>query len=186
MEKTTENPTIQIEHLIETERLLVFPLTYDQLLKYVKNDFSLEKALDLNKTFRTISADLLEALKLGILPNVADKRKNYLYHTLWTMVLKTENRMVGDLCFKGKPNTAGEIEIGYGTYDEDQGKGYMTEAVGAMIQWATTQPKVKFITAETEKVNAASFKVLQKNGFKKEGEVNNLYVWRREIEKLGN
>ena len=89
--------------------------------------------------------------------------------------------MVGDLCFKGKPNAAGEIEIGYGTYDEDQGKGYMTEAVGAMIQWATTQPKVKFITAETEKVNVASFKVLQKNGFKKEGEMNNLYAWRREV-----
>jgi len=177
----TENQLIQTDYLLETQRLLLFPLTYTQLLKYIRNDYTLEKELHLNKTLRTISPDLQEALKLGILPNVMDKRKNYLYHTLWTMILRAENRMVGDLCFKGKPNAAGEIEIGYGTYEADWSKGYMTEAVGAMIQWAATQPKVKFITAETEKTNLASFKVLEKNGFEKESEINNLFVWRREI-----
>lgn len=173
--------TFKLETIIETERLLLFPLAYEQLLKYVKNDYSLEAELQLNKTFRTISPDLLEALKLGILPNVMDKRKNPLYHTLWTMILKAENRMVGDLCFKGKPNNNGEIEIGYGTYEEDQGKGYMTEAVGAMIKWAATQPKVKYITAETETFNIASFKVLERNNFEKEKELNNLFFWRREV-----
>jgi len=181
MDKTKEHSMVLTEHLIETERLVLLPLTYTQLIKYVKNDYTLDTELQLNKTLRTISPDLLEALKLGILPSVADKRKNYLYHTLWTLILKEENRMVGDLCFKGKPNNFGEIEIGYGTYEEDQGKGYMTEAVGAMIQWAATQPKVKFITAETEKSNIASFKVLEKNNFKKESEINNLFCWRREV-----
>jgi hypothetical protein len=25
--------------------------------------------------------------------------------------------MVGDICFVGEPNTEGEVEIGYGTYE---------------------------------------------------------------------
>ncbi|MFN7116968.1 MAG: GNAT family N-acetyltransferase [Saprospiraceae bacterium] len=167
--------------MLETERLILLPLTYKQLLKYIKNDFSLDKELQLTPTPRTISADLLEALQLGILPNVADKRRNPLFYTLWTMILKSENCMVGDLCFKGKPNERGEIEIGYGTYDAFQGKGYMTEAVGAMIKWAATQPSVKYITAETEQENIASFKVLEKNKFSKHLEVNNIFVWKRAV-----
>lgn len=172
---------IQTTPILETKRLLLLPLTYEQLLKYVKNDDSLEVDLCLNTTKRIIAPDLLEALELSILPNVADGRKNYLYHTLWTLIVKSENRMVGDLCFKGKPNHAGEIEIGYGTYDDFQRKGYMTEAVGAMIDWAAAQPKVKWITAETEKPNVASSKVLINNGFKRVGEVGNLLLWRRKL-----
>jgi ribosomal-protein-alanine N-acetyltransferase len=29
-----------------------------------------------------------------------------------------DNKMVGDLVIVGEPNADGEIEIGYGTYDE--------------------------------------------------------------------
>lgn len=172
---------IQTTPILETKRLLLLPLTYEQLIKYIKNDDSLEADIQLNTTKRTIAPDLLEALEISILPNVSDKRKNYLYHTLWTLILKSENRMVGDLCFKGKPNYDGEIEIGYGTYDDFQRKGYMTEAVGAMINWAAMQPKVKCITAETEKPNVASSKVLINNGFKRVGEVGNLLLWRRKL-----
>lgn len=167
--------------MIETERLLLLPLSYEQLVKYVKNDHSLEADLQLNETTRTISADLLEALEIGILPSVAKKHKNHLYFTLWTLILKSENRMVGDLCFKGEPNTKGEIEIGYGTYDDFQGKGYMTEAVGGMIKWAATQPGVKYMLAETEKTNFASFRVLERNEFKMVQEFPSLLLWRRSV-----
>lgn len=167
--------------MIETERLLLLPLNYEQLVKYVKSDYSLEADLQLNNTNRTISADLLEALEIGILPNVAKKRNNYLYFTLWTLILKSENRMVGDLCFKGEPNAKGEIEIGYGTYDDFQGKGYMTEAVGGMIKWAADQPQVKYMLAETEKTNFASFRVLERNEFKMVQEFPNLFLWRRAV-----
>ena len=103
--------------MIETPRLILIPLTYDQLLKYIRCDHSLEAELNLQPSSRKISTELKEALEQTILPNVADPNKNYLYSTLWTAVLKEENSMVGDLCIIGEPNAAGEIEIGYGVYD---------------------------------------------------------------------
>ena len=65
--------------MVETKRLILKPLTYKQLVKYSKNDNSLEEELNLNKTSRTISSELKEALEKTILPNVADETKNYLY-----------------------------------------------------------------------------------------------------------
>src|SRR6188768_3668464 len=155
--------------MVETERLLLKPLTYDQLVKYIKVDHSLETELHLNESTRSISAELKEAFEETILPNVADPAKNYLFSTLWTAIYKAENKMVGDLCFIGEPNEAGEVEIGYGTYEAHRKKGFMTEAVGGMIEWAKKQPNVKSIVASTEKINSASFSVLEKNNFLKIG-----------------
>ncbi len=166
--------------MIETERLLLKPLNYEQLVKYTKCDNSLEAELNLSETSRTISPELKEAFEQTILPNVADKTKNYLYSTLWTAISKTENKMIGDLCIVGEPNAAGEIEIGYGTYDEFQNKGYMTEIVSGIIKWTKTQPIVKSIIASTDKSNTASFRVLEKNNFIKIGETETLFMWKLE------
>lgn len=54
----------------------------------------------------------------------------------------------------------------------------MTEAVGGMINWAKQQPKVKAITASTEKTNAASYTVLEKNNFEKTGKSDELFHWK--------
>lgn len=167
--------------MIETERLIIQPLTYEQLLKYTKCDNSLEKEMNLNQTSRIISPELKEAFEQTILPNVADKSKNYLYSTLWTAISKTEHKMVGDLCIIGEPNSAGEIEIGYGTYEEFRNKGFMTEIVKGIIDWAKSQPKVKSIIASTDKTNIASFKVLEKNRFVKNGETEMLINWKLQI-----
>jgi len=168
--------------MIETERLILKPLKYEQLIKYIKCDNSLETELKLNKSSRTISDELKEAFEQTILPNVADKNKNYLYSTLWTAISKTENKMVGDLCIVGEPNEDGEIEIGYGTYDEFRNKGFMTEIVQGIIKWAKSQPKVKSVIASTDKTNTASFKVLEKNRFVKTGETDLLFNWKRQLD----
>ena len=167
--------------MIETERLILKPLTSDQLVKYIKADNSLETELNLNQTSRTISPELKEAFEQTILPNVADTTKDYLYSTLWTAISKDANKMVGDICIVGEPNSDGEIEIGYGTYEEFRKKGFMTEAVGGMINWAKSQPKIFSIIASTEKENIASFTILLKNNFIKIGETETLFNWKLEI-----
>lgn len=172
--------------MIETERLIIKPLTYNQLEKYILNDNSLEQELSLNETSRSISPELKEALEQTILPNVADTSKNYLYSTLWTLISKKDNKMVGDLCFVGAPNADGEIEIGYGTYDIFASLGFMTEAVGGMISWAKKQPEIHAIIADTEKQNTASFRVLEKNGFVKTGENETLLKWRLSVKPIEN
>jgi ribosomal-protein-alanine N-acetyltransferase len=168
--------------MLQTARLIIQPLTYDQLVKYIRADHSLEAELQLEPASIVISPDLKEALEQAILPNVADSRRNYLYYTLWTIISKRHNSMVGDICFVGEPNEAGEVEIGYGTYEHHQGKGYMTEAVQAMVQWAAQQPGINYIVASTLKDNTPSYAVLQKNGFIKTGESADLFHWRYSIQ----
>jgi len=167
--------------MIETDRLFIRPLTYDQILKYIKCDNSLERELSLNESSRSMSSELKEAMEQTILPNVMDSAKNYLYCTLWTGIWKKANCMIGDLCIIGEPNENGEIEIGYGTYEEFQGRGFMTELVGGIIIWANTQTQVRSIIASTEKENVASFKVLQKNNFLQIDETESLYKWKLQI-----
>ena len=137
--------------MVETKRLFLKPLTYDQLIKYINCDYSLETELKLNKSSRTISAELKEAFEQTILPNVADKTKNYLFSTLWTAISKIDRKMVGDICIVGEPNAVGEIEIGYGTYEKFRNRGFMTEIVSGIISWMRTQPKVKSVILQQKK-----------------------------------
>jgi [ribosomal protein S5]-alanine N-acetyltransferase len=169
--------------MIETNRLILKPLTYSQLLKYLGNDHALEKELGLNESLRVIPDELKEALVNTILPAVADQGKNYLFSTLWTIILKKVNRKVGDLCFYGEPGSSGEIEVGYGTYPEFRKQGFMTEALCGMVKWAENQPNVHSILASTERNNRASFGVLQKNNFVKTAESEILIHWRLNINK---
>jgi ribosomal-protein-alanine N-acetyltransferase len=69
------------------------------------------------------------------------------------------------------------VEIGYGTYDTFQRKGYMTEAVGGMIEWAKTRPAIKAIIASTDLTNVASWAVLERNHFIKYGATEGLFHW---------
>ncbi len=165
---------------LETERLLIFPLTHDQLILYLEGNNKLDEELNLKKGNQIISQELLEAFNETILPAVADKTKNYLYSTLWTIVSKEGDQMVGDLCFKGGPGESGEIEIGYGTHDEFQGKGFMTEAIRAVSAWAFNQPGVETILAETDRANLASHKTLQKNNFRQYKTVESMIWWKLE------
>ncbi|NRD73574.1 GNAT family N-acetyltransferase [Shewanella sp. VB17] len=164
--------------MIETPRLRLQPLTYDQLSKYAIADHSLEVELKVNKTTMTISSELKEALDNMILPNVADPDKNYLYSTLWSVIDKQQNTMVGDLCFFGEPNEKGEIEVGYGTYEEFRGKRFMIEALAGLIGWAKQQANVNTIIASTDKSNVASYTILERNQFTKTDETDTLFNWR--------
>lgn len=167
--------------MIATERLILRPLTYEQLVKYSNLDDSLEKEFNLKKSPRSISPELREALDYGIIPNVADEQQNYLFSTLWTIILKENNKMVGDVCFKGEPNIDGEIEISYGTHFEFRRKGYMTEAVGEMLKWAKMQSNVRKILANTDKNNLSSQRVLKNNGFSQVNEADGIIYWEIKI-----
>lgn len=167
--------------MIETRRLILKPLTYEQLLKYIKADDSLELELNLNQTSRSISPDLKEALEEWILPNVVDLSNNYLYCTLWSVILKEQNKMIGDLCFKGEPNIDGEIEIGYGTYPKFRKMGYMTEAVSGILKWVKEEPNVLKVIATTENNNVASHHILRKNNFIQIGQSGTIINWEIKI-----
>ena len=167
--------------MIETERLLLKPITHGQLLKYIKDDDSLEEEFGLFPNRKNISPSLQDALEQTILPNVHDKDKNFLYHTLWVIISKSDNKIIGEIGFEGEPDAKGEIEIGYGTYEAFRGRGFMTEAVAGIIEWAKGQDGVKIITASTAIDNVASYSILEKNNFIKVSEGEGTFTWKLEL-----
>ena len=99
--------------------------------------------------------------------------ENYIWYTLWFIELQdatNQNEIVGSLSFKGISEN-GIIEIGYGINDGYENKGYTTEAVHAVVEWASTQENIKQIEAEAEESNIASIRVLEKCNFVPNGEI---------------
>lgn len=164
---------------IITSRLEIIPLSYNQLQLYIQANGLLEVDLGLKPLAREVPFELAEAFTTTILPAVKNAN-NLLFSTLWTIVLKDQNVMVGDLCFKGEPNSLGEVEIGYGTYEQFQGNGYMSEAIAAITNWALSQNGVKVIVAGTDESNVASHRVLEKCGFTSYKNTNEMIWWKFE------
>lgn len=62
-----------------------------------------------------------------------------------------------------------KIEIGYVLARPYWGKGYMTEALRGVIDWAFTQPDVYRVQAFCDVDNVASARVMEKAGMSREG-----------------
>lgn len=73
---------------------------------------------------------------------------------------------IGGCGFKGKPAADGTVEIGYSMLPEFQRAGYATEAAGALVRWAFSQPQVARVIAETYPELRPSIRVLEKNNFR--------------------
>ncbi|MBQ0138876.1 MAG: GNAT family N-acetyltransferase [Kurthia sp.] len=95
----------------------------------------------------------------------------------WLIVRKSDNLVIGDIGFKGKPNLNKVVEIGYGFLKSYWHKGYATEAANALIKWSFATDKVNKIMAEVLKENLASIHVLEKIGMKRLTEVNEMYYY---------
>ena len=103
-----------------------------------------------------------------------------LFATAWRIERRDTGETIGDLCFKGKPNECGEVEIGYGVAPAFQGQGYASEAVQAALNWAFSDNRVYFVLADAEPGNAASKRVLEKLKFSPAGERNGLSLYEKE------
>jgi len=168
---------------VETERLHLFPLTARQLELYIQADNKLEQALCLANTGRTIAPQVQETVTKFTLPNMRKvSGSNYLFYTFWLVVDKQSRTIVAELGFKGPPDEAGTVEIGYGTMPAMQGRGYMTEAVKGILQWASTRPDINTVLAEIRSSNIPSIRVVQKNGFDHFDKKGEMLWWKADVQ----
>lgn len=168
--------------MVETSRLIIIPLSYDQLCLYLKGRGRLEKELRLSEHVRNVSPEVKDSVELLILPSMKKALSDhYLFFTFWIVVEKASRKIIAELGFKGAPNDKGEIEIGYGTFFGQRGKGLMTEAVGGMIEWAKHRTDVNSIVAEADENNLASIRVLQKNDFEIFDKKGGMLWWKRNV-----
>ena len=143
----------RIEKMIETKRLKIYPAAREQM----EASIAAEADAGLKKAY----TEMLEGC--------IQHPDQWEWYAMWMIELR-DGTHIGDLCFKGL-GANGVVEIGYGILEEHQGQGYATEAVGAAVIWALSQPDVTRVEAETEPDNRASQRVLEKCGFLPTGTV---------------
>jgi ribosomal-protein-alanine N-acetyltransferase len=165
--------------MLETERLLILPLNPEELSIYLLADGKLEMVLGLPNTGRTVSPDVRTMVEEFTIPKMAKAGKEeWPFITFWIAIEKSTKNIVAELGFKGAPDSRGFIEIGYGTMPSQRGKGYMTEAVFAMIEWAKKQVTVRGVLAEIKEDNLGSIRVVEKNNFRRYGRKDKMILWK--------
>ncbi len=148
---------------ISTAHLNLIPLSLTQL-EYSLLDipgFEQQLGLMIARDFFTDRVRRAIGMKIAKM-KIADVAQ-HAWLTYWLIVVKEVNIGAGMLGFKGYPNAEGSTEIGYGIAPAYQGKGYMSEAVQALIDWAFAHPFCKTITA-TDVENPASSRLLERLG----------------------
>jgi len=149
--------------IISTERLELLPLTQTQLELGLADLPKLEDELGVDIARDFVTERVRQAIRMKVEKMLKAGPSKHAWFTYWLIVIKEEKVGAGMLGFKGYPNEKGSTEIGYGIDPAYQNKGYMTEAVRALIDWAFSYPFCREITA-TEVYNPASRRLLEKLG----------------------
>jgi RimJ/RimL family protein N-acetyltransferase len=139
------------------------PLGRDQLELILRDVQAFETSLQITMTRALITGRVHRAINMKIEKMQKAHLSQYDWSTYWLIVVRDEKVGAGLLGFKGFPDERGATEIGYGIDPAYQGKGYMGEAVRALVEWAFTHSFCNVITA-TEVENPASKRLLEKLG----------------------
>ena len=146
-----------------TPRLLLIPLTYSQLQFCLTDLSALEADLGLSVSRDMLTKLVQRAIRMKLRKMTGTDETLHPWQTYWLIVISEENFGAGLAGFKGVPNESGATEIGYGIDPAYQNKGYTSEAVQALVDWALQHPYCNVVTA-TEVENPASRRLLEKLG----------------------
>jgi GNAT superfamily N-acetyltransferase len=149
--------------VLSTPHLSLVCLTASQLECCLYDLPALEAELCMPIARDAINGNVTRAFGMKLLKMATLPLERRPWQTYWLTVVKEVPVGAGFIGFKGYPNADGETEIGYGISPQYQGKGYMTEAVRALCDWAFSHPFVSAVTATTV-TNPASNRVLEKVG----------------------
>ncbi len=93
--------------------------------------------------------------------------------SFFMILSRSGNRKVGFISYYPvRRDYLNLFEIGYGTKPDERRRGYTTEAVRLLVDYLfTTLREIERIESVTDVDNVPSRRVLEKNGFKREGEL---------------
>lgn len=162
---------------IETERLVLFPYTKENLRLFNTDLYRFEK--EYGVIYRGEELDhLLHSFLLKLEDEIANDPDNYLFFSEFLIVLKENSHVIGSIDYKYVPKD-GLTEVGYGLNPCYEGNGYMTEALTAFLQFGK-ENGIKNVRADTLKDNIKSQNVLKRCGFEFLYEDKNLW-WERKL-----
>ena len=164
---------------LQTERLRLIALTMEQLTLYLTAPQELERELGFPVSRAILTQTVRRAIGIKISRMTSAEETLHPWYTYWLIVIPDAVYGAGLAGFKGYPNRLGEAEIGYGIDPDYRDRGYMTETVRALIDWAFQEPDCTSVIAPgTLKSNIASNRVLAKVGMYVYEETDDTLSWR--------
>ncbi len=91
---------------------------------------------------------------------------------VWLILLREGGEAVGAAGMAGPPDAEGTVVLGYAVYPHLEGRGYATEALGALVRWVTTHPGVRLLRATIPPDHTASIRVAEKIGLTPAGQAD--------------
>lgn len=171
-------------HRLVTERLEIAPLTREEAELYLTDVAKFARRLGLNETPSEPGPGTRNALNWLVDLGLSYDSNTIVYAAIWALVERSTRQFIGVASFKGEP-IDGDVEIGYEIDAPFRGKGFMTEAIRAFVEWGRSRPELKGIVAETLKNNLPSQRVLTAAGFVtyegKEDSVEDGIFWRVDV-----
>lgn len=137
-------------------------LTKEELILWLESPSLLEEKVHIDIVAQPIEGNLRRAFEIKI--SNMDKDPGFeQWYSYFAIIF--EGRVVGTIGAKGKPDSKNIIEVGYGIDENYYNQGIVTEALGLFSDYFIIEYGVDAITANTDRLNIASQKVLIKNGF---------------------
>jgi ribosomal-protein-alanine N-acetyltransferase len=168
---------------INLERIELIPLSRDRLEIYLENEELFNRIV--SRASREILTPVLQkAIRMKLDKLDQASHDDIPWITYWLIKVPPDGFGAGLIGFKGIPDQAGIVEIGYGIDPSFRNQGYMTEAVLALFKWAFGDPRCQQIIApNTDRSNLASNRVLEKAGMHIFTEGPNTLSWCIEKER---
>ncbi|MEP6616093.1 MAG: GNAT family N-acetyltransferase [Ginsengibacter sp.] len=95
----------------------------------------------------------------------------------WGITVEKSNKVVGTICYWHLQPLHQRAEIGYALHPDHQGKGYMEEAMKAVLDYGFNTLHFHSIEADVDPNNLASIKLLLRNRFVKEAHFRENYFY---------
>jgi ribosomal-protein-alanine N-acetyltransferase len=149
--------------VLETERLILRQIKIEDAEPYyiLRSDERVAKYSNReNPASVEIMREMIRTLDEGISSNEK---------IAWAVTKKEDGQFMGTLAFHKTDRKHHRAEIGYQLMFEHWNKGYISEALKAVIDYGFTVMKLHTIEARVNENNAVSIHLLKKNGFVKEG-----------------
>ncbi len=162
---------------VSTPHLRLIALSVEQLKLSLIDLTSLGNELGIPVSGNIIDKSVVGAINLKSAKMMTSESTLHAWFTYWLIVVKDVPYGAGLIGFKGIPSAEGEVEIGYGIDSAYRNKGYMTEAVQVLRDWAFSHEECRTVVAVTDD-NPRSERVLQKCGFQKFSQQGDETTWK--------
>lgn len=103
------------------------------------------------------------------------KRESEGTHLYASIVLKSTQEVIGTVMIFNFDKEANHAEVGYVFHKDHWGKGYGTEAVSLITNFAFESLKLHRLHANVVDTNIGSIRILEKNGFELEGRLKDYF-----------